>query len=76
MKGRIVLFALLLLALTQAACAQVRLFPRKGRQEVLDTAKVAVPDSTLFHILGNFFCSIFQCLSGIPLHLRLHLEIH
>lgn len=47
MKGRIVLFALLLLALTQAACAQIRLFPRKGRQEVLDTTKVAVPDSTV-----------------------------
>ena len=50
MKGRIVIISLLLLAFTQAACAQLRLFPSKGRQEVLDTTQLAVQDSVLLTV--------------------------
>ncbi|MBQ7269004.1 MAG: hypothetical protein IJS62_04010 [Bacteroidales bacterium] len=47
MKGKIIISALILLAMTQAACAQIRLFPRKGQQKVLDTLEMAARDSVL-----------------------------
>ena len=45
MKGKWVIAALLLLAFSQAACAQLKLFPSKGKQEVLDTNRIAAADS-------------------------------
>lgn len=47
MKGRIILSALLLFAFSQTVCAQIRLFPSKGRQVVVDTTQQAPKDSVL-----------------------------
>lgn len=45
MKGKWVISACVLLAFSQVACAQLKLFPSRGKQEVLDTIRLTPADS-------------------------------
>lgn len=75
MKGKWVICALALLAFSQAADAQLRLFPSKGKQEVLDTNRVMAADSLARPSVDSLAAvPAFTAPSTVKILLRLPLD--
>jgi hypothetical protein len=75
MKGKWVISALMLLAFSQVACAQLKLFPAKGKQEILDTTRMAGKDSVAVAAADSVAAApVFTPPSTVKVQLRLPLD--